>query len=84
MCFLFISTGEIVLILFVVLLFFGAKAFPTMAKMLGKLVAEYKKVSASIQQEANKVSDTVKENIPKEPAISKEIEDFKDEINKNK
>lgn len=56
-----VSGGEIVVILMFVLIFFGSKKIPEMARGLGKGLREIKDASDSIkreiQQESNKVKD---------------------------
>jgi len=46
--------GEIVLILFIILLLFGAKKLPELAKGLGKGINEFKKASSDIKEEVEK------------------------------
>ena len=43
--------GEILLILFIILLLFGAKKLPELAKGLGKGINEFKKASKDIKDE---------------------------------
>ena len=52
--------GEIILILFVILLLFGAKKLPELANGLGKGISEFKKASSEIKDEVEKAID--KEN----------------------
>ena len=52
-----LGTGEILIILFIILLLFGAKKLPDLAKGLGKGVSEFKKASNEIKDEVNKVID---------------------------
>lgn len=56
----FLGTPEILIILFIVLLLFGAKKLPELAKGLGKSVNEFKKASASDDDEkpATKVASS--------------------------
>ena len=49
-----IGTLEILLILFIVLLLFGAKRLPELAKGLGKGIKEFKKASDDIKDEVTK------------------------------
>lgn len=60
-----IGTGEIILILLVVLILFGAKKIPELAQGLGKGIREFKKamrdVEEEIKQEPEKL-DSKKEN----------------------
>lgn len=53
---LFIGFSELALILLVVLLLFGAKFMPELARTLGKLHAEFNKAHAEIQREINSTS----------------------------
>lgn len=50
---------EIILILVVVLILFGGKRIPELAKALGKAQYEYKKAKEMLQNEAKELKDTV-------------------------
>ena len=50
---------EIILILVVVLILFGGKRIPELAKALGKAQYEYKKAKEILQNEAKELKDTV-------------------------
>lgn len=50
---------EIALILVVVLILFGGKRIPELAKALGKAQYEYKKAKEMLQNEAKDLKDTV-------------------------
>ena len=50
---------EIALILIVVLVLFGGKRIPELAKALGKAQYEYKKAKEMLQNEAQDLKDTV-------------------------
>ena len=50
---------EIALILVVVLILFGGKRIPELAKALGKAQYEYKKAKEMLQNEAQELKDTV-------------------------
>lgn len=52
---------EIALILVVVLLLFGGKRIPELAKALGKAQYEYKKAKELLQNEAKDLKDTVEQ-----------------------
>ena len=61
-CILFISGGEIVLVMLLALLFFGSKAIPDIAKTLGKGMREFKKATNEIKREIeNQTSDIKKD-----------------------
>ena len=49
-----LGTGEILIIIFVILLLFGAKKLPELAKGLGKGIKEFKDASSSIKDEVTK------------------------------
>jgi sec-independent protein translocase protein TatA len=51
--------GEIFLILAVVLLFFGAKKLPELARGLGKGIREFKDASREVRENIEKAGDEV-------------------------
>ena len=51
-----LGTPEILLILLIVLIFFGAKKIPELAQGLGKGVREFRKAARDIQDEIEKES----------------------------
>ena len=57
-----LGMGQIILILLVVLLMFGAKKLPDLAKGLGQGIKEFKKATRDIQDEVTKAA-----NAPDEP-----------------
>ena len=67
---LFISGSEIFIIVLVVLVLFGAKKIPELAKGLGKGMREFKKATDDIKKEINDSSND----------IVKDINDMKDNI----
>ncbi|MFN5294265.1 MAG: twin-arginine translocase TatA/TatE family subunit [Flavobacteriales bacterium] len=54
------STGEIVIILFVYLLFFGAKGIPSLAQTLGKAVYQFRNATKDVQDEIMKGAQEVR------------------------
>ena len=52
-----IGTFEILIILFIILLLFGAKKLPELAKGLGKGIKEFKKASNDIKEEVEKATN---------------------------
>ena len=46
-----IGTTELIIIMFIILLIFGAKKLPELAQGLGKGIREFKKASNEIQEE---------------------------------
>lgn len=61
---LFVSGGEIVVILLMVLLFFGAGSIPKIARAIGKVVQEYRQVSSSLHNEFREAAKDIRENQP--------------------
>ncbi|MBU6273825.1 MAG: hypothetical protein RL025_194 [Bacteroidota bacterium] len=57
-----LSTGELILIFAVVLLLFGAKRIPELARGLGKGIREFKDASSGIRKEIEKETETRSEN----------------------
>ena len=65
---------ELLLILFVVLLFFGPSKLPELARGLGKGMREFKKAQADLENEFHKVAESSEaEDKPVEPVASKEV-----------
>ncbi len=56
-----IGTPELILILLVILIFFGAKKIPELAQGLGKGVREFRKAAKDIQDEMEKENSEKKE-----------------------
>lgn len=67
--FLNLGGGEVMLILFVVLLFFGSKSIPELARGLGKGLREIREASESIRSEIEHSANT-----PDKPESQKEEE----------
>ena len=57
---------EIALILVVILVLFGGKRIPELAKALGKAQYEYKKAKEMLQNEAQELKNTVEKAAEKE------------------
>lgn len=62
---------EIALILVVILVLFGGKRIPELAKALGKAQYEYKKAKEMLQNEAQDLKDTVEKAAEEEEKKSK-------------
>jgi sec-independent protein translocase protein TatA len=58
-----IGVPEILLILFIILLIFGAKRLPEIAKGLGKSVKEFKKGIKDVEEDIKKEDDSEKKNL---------------------
>jgi sec-independent protein translocase protein TatA len=57
------GTSEIVLIVFVFLLFFGAKSIPSLARGLGKGIREFKDAASGIQEEIRNNTADIKKDL---------------------
>ena len=62
---------EIALILIVVLVLFGGKRIPELAKALGKAQYEYKKAKEMLQNEAQDLKDAVEKTVENEEKSNK-------------
>ena len=58
---------EMMLVAVVGLLLFGGKGLPDMARTLGRVVREFKKASASVEQEVKRVMDEEPAPLPRRP-----------------
>ncbi|HIC87307.1 MAG TPA: twin-arginine translocase TatA/TatE family subunit [Aquificae bacterium] len=56
-----IGTNELLLILAIVLLIFGPKKLPELAKSLGKAINEFRKASSGVANEVENIKNEVKE-----------------------
>lgn len=66
-----LGTTEILVILFIILLLFGAKKLPELAKGLGKSMNEFKKASADVEKEFNEgAKEADSESTSKKPTAS--------------
>jgi len=62
---LFIGGPEIVIIMFVVVMLFGSKKIPEIARGLGKGIRELKDASNDIKREIRQSASSIKEEIQK-------------------
>ncbi len=72
-----LGAGEIFIIAFVALLFFGSKKIPELMRGLGKGIREFKDASNNIQRE---IHDSVKD--VKQAQDLKELKEGMDEVSK--
>ena len=82
---LFISGQEIVILALAVLILFGSKKIPEMARGLGKGLREFRKAADDIKRELNQSAPDIKsglEDIGKD--FKKSAEDLKNDFNKFK
>lgn len=74
--FLNLGGGEIVLIIFVMLLLFGGKGIPNIAKTLGKGMREFKNAADGIQKDIQQSTGGLTDQ------VNEHIQDVKKEIDK--
>lgn len=58
-----IGTPELFVIILVIIMFFGSKKIPELARGLGKGIREVKNATSDIQEEIRKTSTSVKDEI---------------------
>lgn len=81
MSLLFISGQEILIILALALIFFGAKSIPDIARVLGKGMNEFRKATNEIKREFNESTSDIKKDIDEVNAsILKDTEEIKKNI----
>ncbi|MDG1842639.1 MAG: twin-arginine translocase TatA/TatE family subunit [Crocinitomicaceae bacterium] len=73
-----IAGSELLLVLFFVLMFFGAKSIPSMARSLGKVMQQVKNASADVQNEIKKSGVDIKKDLN----LKEIIKETQDEIAK--
>jgi sec-independent protein translocase protein TatA len=77
--FLNLGGGEVVLILFVILLMFGGKGIPSIAKALGKGIREFKNATNDIQRDISQSTSGITQQVNEQiQEIKKEIDIEKD------
>lgn len=74
---------EVLVVLFVILLLFGAKKLPELSRSLGKSLGEFKKGKEDLEREIRKVEDDIQkaatEEIKEEPAAPVKASEEKQE-----
>ncbi len=81
MSILFISGSEIVVVFLAVLLLFGAKSIPDVARMLGKGMREFRKATDEIQREFNDSTSGIKREIEQTTqSIDQSIQNIKSDL----
>lgn len=72
-----VAGSEILLILVFVLIFFGAKSIPGLARTLGRTIRQVKDASAEIQNEIKKSGKDMKNDLNLKGIIEETVEDIK-------
>ena len=80
---LFISGGELVLVILLALLFFGSKAIPDIARTLGKGMREFKKAANEIKRELDENTSEIKKDVNEiSSTVKKETTEISNQISK--
>lgn len=62
MTFLFLSTGELFFVALVIVMLFGSKKIPDIARGLGKGIREFKNATSDIQEEIRKTGQEINQS----------------------
>ena len=65
--------SEVILILFIILLLFGAKKLPELSRSLGKSLGEFKKGKDDLEKELHNIQTDVHEQVIKEQPESEPV-----------
>ncbi len=72
-----IGTGEVILILVFVLMFFGAKSIPGLARTFGRTIRQVKEASSEIQNEIRKSGSEMRNDLNLKGLIEETAEDIR-------
>ncbi|PWL23458.1 MAG: hypothetical protein DCO96_16035 [Fluviicola sp. XM-24bin1] len=72
-----IGGGEIFLILIFILIFFGAKSIPGLARTFGRTIRQVREASSDIQDEIRKSGDEMKKDLNLQGTIRETAEDIR-------
>ena len=67
-----LGTGEVLLVVFVIIIFFGGKKIPEMASMIGKGMREFKAATNNIQDEIQKSVTEIERSVNVGDALKEE------------
>ncbi|GIV28195.1 MAG: hypothetical protein KatS3mg027_2009 [Bacteroidia bacterium] len=74
--FLNLGMSEVLMILFVILLLFGSKGLPNIARTLGKGINEFKRASESVQKDILSNTGEITHQVKREiEEVKKELEE---------
>jgi sec-independent protein translocase protein TatA len=80
-----LSGSEILLVLVVILIFFGSKSIPDVARMMGKGIREFRKATSEIQKEIDNYTSDIKKDVTDiKDTINKETRNISDELKNTK
>lgn len=78
--FLFISGGEIIFVLFIIVMVFGADKVPEIARGLGKGISQIKNATNDIKQEITKSADKTGIDTSVAKDVQDQINEVKDDL----
>ena len=84
LAFMGLGMGEVILILAIVLIMFGAKKLPELAKGLGKGIKEFKRASSDIQDEMDRTTHYEEEHREPQQRVEKKESSKKESSKKDK
>ena len=70
--FLNMGEGEVMVIVLVIILFFGSKSIPTLARGLGKGLREFRDATQGIQREIENSANSVTKEVDQPPTKSQD------------
>lgn len=74
--FLNLGMSEVLMILFVILLLFGSKGLPNIARTLGRGIHEFKRASDSVQKDILSGTGEISQQVKREiESVKKELEE---------
>ena len=79
-----VATSEVLLILVFILIFFGAKSIPGLARTLGRTIRQVKDASAEIQSEIKKSSSEMKKDLNLDQLLEDTANDIKHPLEEHK
>jgi sec-independent protein translocase protein TatA len=74
-----LGTGEVLLIVFVIIVFFGGKKIPEMARVLGKGMREFKAAAGNIQDEIQKSVTEIERHANVDGAVKEFEQTFRED-----
>ena len=73
--------SEVILILFIILLLFGAKKLPELSRSLGKSLGEFKKGKEDLEKEIRDIQNDVHKEVTKtEPETEEDVSEPEEQV----
>lgn len=71
-----LGTGEVIIILLVILMFFGSKNIPSIARTMGRGIRQMRDASQEIQNEITKSTNSMREDLNIKREIEQTVKDM--------